>query len=517
MAAFDLDGYAAGQRLLDDIQRRKVRTAEAAEVIARLAELSPLEYDRQRDEAAKQLKVRLSTLDSEVERVREANRSSKASFLDDVEPWAQAVNGADLLDELRSIAQRFLILPPRDGESVVALWALFTYCIEVAETAPLLALLSPEKRCGKTTAIALLSRLVRRPLAASNITAAALFRCVEAWTPTLLIDEADSFLGASDETRGVLNSGHTRATAFVVRNVGDDHEPRQFSTWGAKLIAMIGKLPDTLHDRSIVLEMRRKLPSETCEKLRYVDAHVFEVVRRKCARWARDNAHRIRGARPQVPEALDDRAADNWEPLLAIADIAGGRWPRLSREIAPEYSGSGASELSDSVGAELLRNLKAVLQSRPDVDRFGSKELCEALVAEPEWRWATYNYKDPKDKGITQRQLSSLLRPFGIRSTKVRFAGGPLQGYLVQGFEDTFSRYITPSEAEQRNNQGESTSYGIFSSGTGSPRSGSKSDANSLNDRGCSGVPARTPVSGEHTTTSGRCVRCDGEGCGWCR
>jgi putative DNA primase/helicase len=79
---------------------------------------------------------------------------------------------------------------------------------------------------------------------------------------SLLVDEADSFLGEKEELRGILNSGHTRDAAYVVRTVGDEHEPRRFSTWAAKAVAMIGHLPDTLADRSIIIPMRRRAPGE---------------------------------------------------------------------------------------------------------------------------------------------------------------------------------------------------------------------------------------------------------------
>jgi hypothetical protein len=111
-----------------------------------------------------------------------------------------------------------------------------------AAASPLLALTSPEKRCGKTTTLSLLTRLVPRPLLSSNISPAALFRIVEKYCPTLLIDEADSFLRDKEELRGILNSGHTRDAAYVVRTVGDDKEPCRFSTWAPKAVALIGRL-----------------------------------------------------------------------------------------------------------------------------------------------------------------------------------------------------------------------------------------------------------------------------------
>ena len=136
------------------------------------------------------------------------------------------------------------------------LWCVHTYLIDAAWISPRLALTSPEKGCGKTTLLDVLARLVWRPLPAANATSSALFRVVEMQRPTLLIDEADTFLGENEELRGILNSGHRRGGS-VLRTVSDEHEPRQFSTYSACAIAMIGKLPATLADRSIPIDLKR--------------------------------------------------------------------------------------------------------------------------------------------------------------------------------------------------------------------------------------------------------------------
>lgn len=195
-------------------------------------------------------------------------------------------------------------------------------------------------------------RLVLRRLPTANISAAALFRAVEAWAPTLLIDEADTFIRDSDDLRGILNSGHTRELAFVIRTVGDDHEPRKFSTWGAKAIALIGKLKDTLADRSIEVALKRKLPEERVERLRHADPEVLHNLARRCVRWAMDHAEEIREARPSMPDALHDRAQDNWEPLLAIGDLAGGSWPKLARTAALALS-RAVDPGEDTLGVQL--------------------------------------------------------------------------------------------------------------------------------------------------------------------
>src|SRR5262249_22899505 len=151
-----------------------------------------------------------------------------------------------------------------------------------------------------------------------NITPSALFRSIEALHPTLIIDEADSFLGENEELRGILNSGQSKPLAYVIRTVGDDHTPTKFSTWGAKIIALIGSLKPTLADRSIVIRMERKAKSETVQRIGAKDEATMHCLRDKVARWALDNASTLFAADPAIPDELHDRAADNWRPLLAI-------------------------------------------------------------------------------------------------------------------------------------------------------------------------------------------------------
>ena len=138
-----------------------------------------------------------------------------------------------------------------------ALWVVHTYLLDCFGISPRLAITSPEKGCGKTTPLDVLSQLVWRPLPTANASAAAIFRVVELQRPTLLIDEADTFLPENEELRGILNSGH-RQGGSVIRTVGEEFEPRSFSTYSACAIALIGRLPATLADRSVPIELRRR-------------------------------------------------------------------------------------------------------------------------------------------------------------------------------------------------------------------------------------------------------------------
>jgi hypothetical protein len=249
----------------------------------------------------------------------------------DPKPWPEPVSGAELVGEIEEAVRRHVVLSDA-AATAVALWITFTHVHVSVPISPLLAALSPTHRCGKSTLLSVIRRLVPRPLPSSNITEAALFRAIDKLRPTLLIDEADSFLEAREGLRGILNSGHTPDLAFVLRTVGDGAESdvRSFSTWAPKVVAMIGNPPVTLLDRSIVVRLERKRARETVEPLE-ADDDRYEDLRRKLARFAEDFPGAA-GGRPEHPVAgLNDRAQDNWRPLLSIADTVGGGWPALAR------------------------------------------------------------------------------------------------------------------------------------------------------------------------------------------
>jgi putative DNA primase/helicase len=267
------------------------------DAVARLSLLHSLEYEQVREPEAQRLGVRVGVLDKEVSIARRTRQEDggKAAMFPTVVPWPDPVAGAALLNDLLATIQRFIVCE-RETAITASLWCTFTWLVDSAQVAPLAVITAPEKRCGKTQMLNLIGRLSRRPLVASNISPAAVFRVMEAHGPTLLLDEADSFLKENEELRGVINSGHTRQSAYVIRTVGDDHEPRQFSTWGAKAISGIGHLAETIMDRAVILELRRKLPSESVQRLRHAEPGLFDRLASKLARYAEDagpalNAH----------------------------------------------------------------------------------------------------------------------------------------------------------------------------------------------------------------------------------
>ena len=344
-----------------------------------------------------------------------------------------------MLDQLVVTLKRFLVLAALAAETL-ALWIVHTYVLDAAEATPRLALLSPQKRCGKSKVLDLLFQLVQRPLATSNVTAAALFRTIDACQPTFLIDEVDTFGKDNPELRGVLNSGHARANAWVIRSGGDHSDPRRFSTWCPVAYAAIGKLPDTWMDRSIVIHMRRKKSSEEIDRFtrQAKAAPMLDELARKAARWGQDNVDRLKGAQPELPTMLDDRAQDSWEPLLAIANLAGTRWSLLARDAARALSGAQARDELDNFGVILLRDLRSLFEQlqKPELS---SAEIVADLAALEDRSWAEYGRAG---KPLSKNQLASLLRPFEIHSVDIGPVTARVKGYRQKDCQDAFERYL---------------------------------------------------------------------------
>lgn len=410
--------------------------ADVEDVIARLAKLSAVEYARVRKSEAEKLGVPVTALDEDVKRARPraaAESLGQEISFEEIEPWPDPVDTTELLDDLVEIIGRHVVLSD-PAVTATALWVLFTYVQQKARVSPILAIESPDMRCGKTTLLRLLDGLIARPLAVSNISAASLFRVVEQYEPSLLIDEADAFLKDNEELRGILNSGHTRGTAYVIRTVGEDHAPRRFSTWCPKAIALIGDLPRTLTDRAVVVQMRRKRPDEVIDKLPFDVSAMFETVRRRCVRWAETEADYL-NHEPKSPSGMNDRATDNWSALFAIADTAFHDWPERARAAAVVLAGS--EDENEAAGVMLLADLRTLFEER-DADRLLSAEIVPALTKREDRPWVDWYHGKP----ITVRQVARLLRPFGIHPKTLRAGDGRGKGYEHSQFADAFARYL---------------------------------------------------------------------------
>ena len=374
------------------------------------------------------------------------NHQGTPLLLADVDPWPDPVDGNAVLDEVIRTITRFIVLPAH-GAVALALWILHTYLMDAWWLSPLAVATSPTRRCGKTALLTVVCELVHRPLAASNISPAALFRAVEKYQPTLLLDEGETWLKGNEELRGIVNAGHTRRTAMVIRTVGDDHEAATFSTWCAKFIALIGELPDTLMDRAIVIEMCRKTAGERVERLRLDQLpDICDPLRRQMVRWAKDHADEVAALDPEVPTGLHDRAVDNWRPLLALSDAIGGDWAIRARAASRSLVGVDSEDTS---GVQLLWDIREVFTE----EVMSSTDLVAALAALDDRPWATWS---KQDKSLTTHGLARLLRQFHIvPAGNIRVGERVLKSYRRSAFVDSWARYpITTATRNKPNSDG---------------------------------------------------------------
>lgn len=443
-----IDG--AGVLSTAQVQAVQDKAAEAEtddQTIARMAGLSKLDFARQSKAAADKLGISVSQLRGVVnEYIKAQNSGFEAeSPFEVVEAWEEPVSGAQVLNEVLAQLQAHVIA---DAETLhtAALWVALTWFMDAATIAPIALITAPEKNCGKSTLLVAMSKMAKSPLVTANMSSAVLFRLIDQHAPTLFIDEVDTWLRDNEELRGILNAGHTKDTAYVWRCEGDNFTPTKFSVWGAKALSGISaqNISDTLKSRSVILTMRRKLKGETALNVRHTPVETFTIIKRQLARWADDNASAFSAMRP-IMEGLNNRDQDNYEPLLAIAMLAGGDWvTHLERACGKAQSHSDDSK---SIGEELLEACRNIFDSHK-MGKIKSVDLLKHLLEDEEAPFATYN----RGKPITIKQISTRLSGFGIRSKTIRFGyEGTAKGYEREQFNDVFTVYLD-GEKDEKNN-----------------------------------------------------------------
>lgn len=370
-----------------------------------------------------------------------AAETKRATAVAEIEPWDETVELGSVLDELAEVVRRYVVLD-RHEAAAVALWVVHTHCIGAADIAPRLAVLSPTKGCGKTTLLKVLADVVHKPLSAASITTAATFRLLDRDQPTLLIDEADTFLPHNEELRGILNSGHDRESCTVYRCESSERsfEPVPFRTYGPVAIGMIGRLPTTLADRSITVQLRRKTSQDRVEPFRRREAATLTPLARKCRRCAQDYESLLRELAAPDIEGLDARASDNWEPLFAIAQLAGPTWSERAI-CAARYLTQRArkQEREDDLAEKLLADIRDLVQTQRIPERVGMRQLCDLLAQIDDAPWATIEH----GRRLTPHTLGKRLRGFQIEPKTIRGAANQVRkGYERSAFQDAFRRYL---------------------------------------------------------------------------
>jgi hypothetical protein len=354
--------------------------------------------------------------------------------LPEIEPWREPVDGAEVLDAIAERHRAYVALPTYAAD-LCTLWEAHCHCFEAFEISPRLDVTSPEKGCGKTTLLDVIALHVPRPLHTENLTAAVLFRVIEARRPTVLADEYDSWLKGNEDLRSLFNAGHRRG-GQALRCEGENHEVRAFRVFGPAVLCGIGALPSTLHARSIVVRLKRAKRGEI--KARFDSRHVETetILCRKIARWCADHQAELEACDPQLPETAFNRIADNWRPLFAIAEVAGGDWPKRISEAFTKLTSADDLD-AQGIGAVLLTDIAQIF-SASNTDRLPSATLTESLVAIEGRPWAEWG---KNRKPISTNQLANQLRHFEISPKKIRFGEATLQGYDLADFRDGLERY----------------------------------------------------------------------------
>lgn len=350
------------------------------------------------------------------------------------------MNGADLLDEVEMFLARFVAYPSDWQRGAHTLWIAHTWFMDAWESTPRLAFLSPEPGSGKSRALEVTEPLVPRPVHCVNVSPAYLFRKIgdPDGAPTLLYDEIDTVFGPkakdNEEVRGLLNAGH-RKGATAGRCVGPQSVPTDFEAYCAVALAGLDDLPDTIMTRSVVVRMRRRAPGERVEPWRErLNGPQGRALGDRLAQWANANQHAV--SWPDMPEGVEDRDADVWEALLAVADLAGGHWPESARRYAVTAVTEKSEGETQSIGVLLLRDLRTIFNER-NRDRLTTAEILQALNDLDESPWG-----DIRGKELDARSLARRLTKYRIKPTVYREGATTHRGYLAEDLIDAWERYL---------------------------------------------------------------------------
>ncbi|MFF5144229.1 DUF3631 domain-containing protein [Streptomyces sp. NPDC013157] len=362
------------------------------------------------------------------------------------------IDGAALLNEVEAFHRRFNVFPTEAAYVAVALWDAHAHLLDCFESTPRLAFLSPEPGSGKSRALEIVETLVPNPMAAVDASAAALFRAVsgvDGKRPTILFDEIDTIFGPkageNEQLRGFINAGHRRNRPMF-RCVGDgaNQTVQAFHSYAAVAVAGLGYLPDTIRDRSVNIRMRRRARNEKIEPYR-TRIHEQEgfALRDRLATWAEQVSERVMNVWPDMPDEVTDRPADVWEPLLAVADAAGGDWPERARAACVTLVTASKANDKGSLGIRLLADLRDHVMV--GIDRLPTVAILDRLNALDDAPWA-----DLHGKPLDNRRLGRMLAEYmtadnePITSRNIKTAGSVLKGYYAADLWDAWARYLPP-------------------------------------------------------------------------
>nr|WP_240981470.1 MULTISPECIES: DUF3631 domain-containing protein [unclassified Streptomyces] len=355
-----------------------------------------------------------------------------------------ADEGAVLLDDLRAAIGRYVVLPSDEALTAVTLWVAASHIQPALQHAPRLAVVGPTKGCGKSRVLDVLHETVHQPMMTVNTSPAVVFRVIGKNPPTLLVDEADTIFGPKagdkEDLRGLLNAGHQRNRP-AWRISGPEHKPTAFPTFAMAALAGIGDLPDTIMDRAVVLRMQKRKPGERIAPFRSrYSVPELNALRDRLTAWLAPLRSTAEGSVPQMP--VEDRAADTWEPLAIVADLASGHWPAQARAACLAMTRNEVvQDEQTTLKTRLLRDVRRVFEQEGHKEALRSQDLLAALLQDAEAPWAEYG-----TKGLNAYHLANLLRDFGISPANHRFENGrQAKAYARNQFLDAWARYCPDS------------------------------------------------------------------------
>ncbi len=357
-----------------------------------------------------------------------------------------ADEGAALLHDLRAAIGRYVVLPSDEALTAVTLWVAASHIQPALQHAPRLAVVGPTKGCGKSRVLDVLHETVHQPMMTVNTSPAVVFRVIGQNPPTLLVDEADTIFGPKagdkEDLRGLLNAGHQRNRP-AWRISGPEHKPTAFPTFAMAALAGIGDLPDTIMDRAVVLRMQKRKPGERIAPFRSrYSVPELNALRDRLTAWLAPLRSTAGGLVPRMP--VEDRAADTWEPLVIIAELAGRQWPSWARAACLAMTRNEVvQDEQTTLKTRLLRDIRRVFEQQGDTGAMRSHDLLAALVQDPEAPWAEYG-----TKGLNAYHLANLLRDFGVSPANHRFENGrQAKAYARNQFVDAWARYCPAPDA----------------------------------------------------------------------
>lgn len=359
----------------------------------------------------------------------------RAGVFSEVTAYDYPVSGDELYNDLYGLIDEHMIIDEPLKVAFV-LWVIFSYMVDIAEFAPLAWITAPERACGKSTLLSLFERVVNKPITGASMTPAVLFRIVEKYKPTVLLDEIDTWAKGNDELLGLINAGHSRHAPYVWRYDGDEKSERAFNVFGAKVCSGIGSMKGTFASRAIKFELKRKTNQD--KPISSINAQSLprtqtDLIKAKIQRWVNDYRQKVDHVivkKADSLQGLQDRDFDNWYILLKIASVLGVYDKALQACLA-----ICQIEHEPSINEQLLSDIRDILGNR---DRINTTELLNALNDDAELQWATYNRGQP----LSNHQLSKRLKQFGVKSKNSRIGQVVTKCYLSEHLTPVFNRYL---------------------------------------------------------------------------